>query len=63
LQHQRNQAASSSTIPNQRRRNGITQNSSETKGFSNPPGYRGAPRILLAILEHLGEISKQKQTD
>lgn len=26
-------------------------------------GYRGAPRILLAILEHLGEISKQKQTD
>ncbi|MCW4578856.1 hypothetical protein, partial [Gluconacetobacter entanii] len=26
-------------IPNQRRRNGITQNSSEPRGFSNPPDY------------------------
>ncbi|GBR59483.1 hypothetical protein AA18889_2124 [Acetobacter senegalensis DSM 18889] len=35
-------------------------NIKETEGDE---GYRGAPRILLAILEHLGEISKQKQTD
>ncbi|MGC5749888.1 hypothetical protein J4P41_14890, partial [Gluconobacter sp. NFX36] len=37
LQHQRNQAASSAIIPNQRRRDGITEEPSNPEGFSNPP--------------------------
>ncbi|NHO55270.1 alpha/beta hydrolase fold domain-containing protein, partial [Acetobacter estunensis] len=49
LQHQRNQAASSSTIPNQRRRNGITQNSSEPRVFRTlqvfSVDYRLAPEV------------------
>ncbi|MCW4578879.1 hypothetical protein, partial [Gluconacetobacter entanii] len=36
-------------IPNQRRRNGITQNSSEPRGFSNPPcGCQHAVVLFLS---------------